>query len=209
MAKKKQRVITIAATKGGVGKTTVTALLAVRACQEGRVALIDADSRQGSLLEWWFLRKEPTNPNLLRVDLSGEGLGLIGSDGWDWMLIDTPPAIIDAISPAIAIADLVIIPVRPSTIDTLAVAHTIELCVEMSKPYVFLLNALNPRGQFNDNFRRALRAKGDLLEAEIRHRETHVNAMMVGKTAPEIEGGARVCRAEAEALWSEIKARVG
>jgi cellulose biosynthesis protein BcsQ len=53
------KVITIAGPKGGTGKSTVCASLAVRATLEtGRVALIDLDA-QGTLSEFWVLRGKP------------------------------------------------------------------------------------------------------------------------------------------------------
>jgi len=53
------KVIALASQKGGVGKTTITAHLAVTAEQQndGPVVLIDTDP-QGSLSAWWNVREQ-------------------------------------------------------------------------------------------------------------------------------------------------------
>ena len=50
------KTITIASAKGGSGKSTITAALAVRACQDTKqVAMMDLNFDQGSLTQWWQL----------------------------------------------------------------------------------------------------------------------------------------------------------
>lgn len=59
------RTITIASAKGGSGKSTITAMLAVRACQDTtRVAMMDLNFDQGSLSSWWTMRGRPEAPLL-------------------------------------------------------------------------------------------------------------------------------------------------
>jgi hypothetical protein len=55
------RILTIASQKGGAGKTTLTAHLAVEAERTGAgpVAVVDTDP-QGSLAAWWNSREAPT-----------------------------------------------------------------------------------------------------------------------------------------------------
>ena len=57
------RILTIASQKGGSGKTTLTAHLAVEAehRKAGPVAVIDTDP-QGSLASWWNTREAPPPP---------------------------------------------------------------------------------------------------------------------------------------------------
>ena len=55
------RILTLASQKGGAGKTTLAAHIAVEAERAGAgpVALIDLDP-QGSLAAWWNSREAPT-----------------------------------------------------------------------------------------------------------------------------------------------------
>src|SRR5262249_33810038 len=110
------RVVTLASTKGGVGKTTLASALAVRAAEESRrVALLDLDPQE-SLASWWTRRGKMKNPKLFEVDATAEAIELLVSEGWHWVFIDTGPARIELIEPGIAVADLVLIPTRPSAL---------------------------------------------------------------------------------------------
>ena len=101
------RVVTLASTKGGVGKTTICSALAVRAAEESRrVALLDLDPQE-SLASWWTRRGKTKNPKLFEIDATTEAIELLLSEGWEWVFIDTGPARLELIEPGIAVADLV------------------------------------------------------------------------------------------------------
>src|SRR3954452_6912793 len=110
------RIIALASRKGGSGKTTIAAHLAVQAGRvgDGPAVLVDTDP-QGSLSEWWQERKDDT-PALATVKLDdlGANLAELRSYGTAVALIDTPPAMTGSIERVMATADLVLIPVRPS-----------------------------------------------------------------------------------------------
>ncbi len=109
-------VVTIAASKGGTGKSTITALLAVRATLDGkdskRVGMFDLNGEQASLSQWHVLRGDPTNPELVEVEKIGQDIEILRKRGFDWLFIDTPPLDIDTIEIAILKSDAVLIPVR-------------------------------------------------------------------------------------------------
>src|SRR3954454_24695285 len=110
----RMQVVTLASTKGGVGKTTICSALAVRAAEESRrVALLDLDPQE-SLASWWIRRGKTKNPKLFEVDAAVEAIEMLLSEGWEWVFRDTGPARIDLIEAGIALADLVVIPTRPS-----------------------------------------------------------------------------------------------
>ncbi len=57
-------VIGVLNSKGGVGKSTLTAAFAVRAARDNTVCVVDLDS-QGSYSDWYTRRGSPDNPALL------------------------------------------------------------------------------------------------------------------------------------------------
>src|SRR4051812_7402364 len=105
------RVIVLASQKGGAGKTTLAAHLAIaaEAAGAGPAVLIDTDP-QGSLSAWWNVRQANT-PALASATIAElpEKLAAISQAGYTLAVVDTPPAITDAIRSVVAIADLVLI----------------------------------------------------------------------------------------------------
>jgi cellulose biosynthesis protein BcsQ len=90
------KVVTIAAAKGGATKSTVTALLAVRAAKGGkRVALFDLNGDQGDLTQWYALRSKPKRgPSFLRlipVQKISLDIEVCRAEGFDFVFMDTPP----------------------------------------------------------------------------------------------------------------------
>ena len=124
-------VIAVCNTKGGVGKTTIAASLAVRAAKESpRVALLDLDP-QGSLTQWWNRRGQSLNPEVMRgVETASDGVDAVQQLGYDWLIIDTPPAFLQLIIDTIDVADLVVIPIKASSIDVAASEDAVALSRE-------------------------------------------------------------------------------
>src|ERR1700722_7141128 len=99
------RIIALASQKGGAGKTTIAAHLAVQAGRvgQGPAVLVDTDPQQ-SLSEWWRERKDDT-PALATVKLPklDANLAELRSYGTAVAIIDTPPAFTSSIKRVIAI----------------------------------------------------------------------------------------------------------
>ena len=127
-----------------MGKTTLSACFAVEAAKDAIVGLVDLDPQQ-SLARWWELRGEPDNPDF--YDSEERTLKQIvraaQREKVEWLIIDTPPALMTRIQPAVAVADVVVIPVRPSPLDVEAIEPVIEMCELAKRPFVFVINA-NP-----------------------------------------------------------------
>lgn len=198
------KTITIASAKGGSGKSTITAALAVRACQDTKqVALMDLNFDQGSLTQWWRLRGEPEAPRLAsNLENIPRDVRTLAS-AYAWLFIDTPPADMDLIEQAIAVANAVVIPVRPGLFDVIAVQSVIEMCREHRKPFAIALNAVDSRFKaLTKQTITALSDFGPLFATQISYRRPYISALVSGKTGPELE---KDLRPEIDRLWSEVK----
>lgn len=105
------KTVVFAATKGGVGKSTLCAALAVQAAAERKqVGLLDLDP-QGSLSQWYARRvggRDPDdlNPALYEFDTVAEAAEVLSSAGLDWLLIDTGPGLLQKIESVVQAADI-------------------------------------------------------------------------------------------------------
>ena len=203
--KQPMRVVVLANSKGGVGKTTLAAALAVRAAAESkRVALLDLDPQE-SLSAWWERRGKEKNPKLFEVDAATEAIELLMSEGWDWVFIDTPPSKLELIEPGVAAADLVLIPCRPSALDIEQVDIVVELCETHGKPFAFVLNHAPPTWKLTKSSAEYLRrGERTVLDPLVTFRQAHMAAATVGKTAAEVEKEG-AARREIDELWEAVK----
>lgn len=202
-------VVAVVNTKGGVGKTTLTSALAVRAVQDGaRVALIDLDP-QHSLLDWWQRRGKPDNPRVIAdVDTASAGIAALEGAGVEWVFVDTPPAFLSVIEDAVSVATFNLVPVKASVIDLLATQDAVVLCKQAGTPFAVVVNdVVHTDMKFVDSTRRTLStAEVPICTTIVGHRGSHIAAATVGKTAAEVNGG-RDTKAieEIDTLWREVK----
>lgn len=138
-------VLTIAHTKGGVGKTTSAVLLCAAAYQRDiDVTLIDSDA-QGTATAWaqaaeeagdgfpWPIATAATPATLTRT-LDGRN-GLV--------IVDTPPGGYDVIETAVDAGDLIMIPSSASPLDVNRVWPTVE--ATSHRPAVVCLTQIDSR----------------------------------------------------------------
>src|SRR5258707_1034551 len=177
-------VIAVASQKGGSGKTTLAGHLAVQADRTGfgPVALVDTDP-QGSLSEWWNARAAET-PLFARASAGrfAADIERMRELGIKLLVVDTPPAIEATITEVISLADLVVIPARPSPHDLRAAGATVELIERVGKPLVFVINAATPRARITSEAVMALSQHGSLPLDPARHRRLRLAAAHLDQT---------------------------
>lgn len=205
-------VVAVVNTKGGVGKTTITSALAVRAVQDGnRVVMIDLDP-QHSLHEWWKRRGQPDNPRVIAdVDTASAGLDAIKGDAATWVFIDTPPAFLTVIEDAVSAATFNLIPVKTSVGDLQATEDAVVLCQNAGSAFAVVINdVVHTDMKFAESTEAILRkASIPVCKTVLGHRGSHIAAATVGKTAAEVNGGKDTKAVdEVDALWREVKAAV-
>jgi len=138
------RVITVAQQKGGSGKTTIAANLAVYFARSGKsVALLDTDP-QGSLGRWFMTRHGAGQTDGIEFSTASAWGVTYECDklrkSHDVILIDTPPKIDSDLRPALRESDLIIVPVAASQVDVWATEGVLELADRERRPVMVVLN---------------------------------------------------------------------
>lgn len=206
--------ITIAARKGGVGKTTLATHLSVVAAGPKRPVLLFDTDPQRSLKWWWDLRAGDT-PALVECEASElpKILPAAKQEGVAFAIVDTPPHAENSIAQAMRVADLVLVPTRPGPFDLAAVATTLDLAQRVGKVPLAVINHAPPRTGTGEpaivaEARETLvRMGATVAEAVISQRVAMSHAVIGGQTVNEYEPNGRAA-AEVQALWAELQQRL-
>lgn len=203
------RILALASQKGGSGKTTLSGHLAVQAqrADAGPVVLIDIDP-QGSLADWWNER-EAEYPAFAQTTVArlATDLEMLRQQGFKLAVIDTPPAITMAIQSVISVAELIVVPTRPSPHDLRAVGATVDLCERAGKPLIFVVNAATPKARITSEAAVALSQHGTVAPVTLHHRVDFAASMIDGRTVMEVDANSRSAR-EVEQLWTYVSDRL-
>ncbi len=199
-------VVTLYSTKGGCGKTTLAAHLAVEAGKQGAgsVAVIDADP-QASLARWWNSREAKT-PAFVHTTLAGMPSQLVKlrEAGVKLVVIDTPGADVSHSRGIIRLSDLVVIPSRPSPLDLGTLGSTVSAVEEEGKPLIFVLNAVTARTRISAQAILALSQHGP-VGAILHQRTDYAASMTDGRVAAELDPTSKSAEEVAE-LWRNLLA---
>jgi len=208
------RVISITQQKGGTGKTTIAAHLAVMMAARGNpIAVLDVDP-QGSLGEWFEARERTLGEEKA-------GITFRTASGWGAkreakslaqdhaiVIIDTPPKSDLEARHAIGAADLVVVPLQPSPIDLWATAATLEMVAKEGKRPLLILNRVPPRATLTKEMLRVIEGLGPAaartqLGNRIAFAECMGRGSTINETDPDNKGAAEII-----ALAKEIVRRL-
>ncbi|MGP1254721.1 MAG: ParA family partition ATPase [Kiloniellales bacterium] len=204
------KIITVAQQKGGAGKTTLTAHLAVAyTAAKKKVAVVDIDPQQ-SLTMWFRLREE-------RFGDAGAGLLVSQINGWrvrneverlarehEVVLIDSPPHAETEAKIAVRSAGLVVIPVQPSPMDVWATRPTLELASAEETPVLLVLNRVPPRAKLNEEMLAEVKGFGaQIAKAQIGNRVVFASALSEGRAVGEVQPSGKAAK-EIAGLAKEI-----
>lgn len=123
-------IIAVVNQKGGCGKTTIATNLAALFADEGReVLLVDADPEQHSAMNWCADRPLPLaavrSSSLPARNLYREAEAMRRK--WEVVIIDGGARVTEHAHAAVAAADWLVIPVRPSKVDLDATAQFLDV----------------------------------------------------------------------------------
>lgn len=200
------KVLTVANRKGGAGKSTCAAHLAIEAVKSGlKTILIDMDPQK--TLETWWQKREEENPYLLEsaaADLP-EMIKKLEDKDFNLCIIDTPGDASENAFAGIRVADLIVIPSKPTAPDLTAIGRTISMVEENKKPYVFTITQGIVRSKATLQAASVLSQFGAVAPAVISNRTSYANAMGVGGSAVDYDAQANE---EVSQVWHFIKERL-
>jgi len=200
------KIITVAQQKGGSGKSTIAAHIAIGLKQRNnRVALIDIDP-QASLSMWFCAREELFGKNYTGINFSScSGIRINNEISRlkllnDYVIIDCPPHTDTEAKAAIRAADIVLIPMQASPTDLWATGKTIDFSLKERKNTKIILNRYSP----NTKLAKFLKMPDELiLKSYLGNRIGFASAMSYGKTVLETEPSSTASK-EVKELIEEI-----
>jgi chromosome partitioning protein len=201
------RVIVWNSQKGGSGKTNLCAAVAVEAERAGDGPVFLADTDPQGTLSTWHETREAETPARIDIPLTAlpSALQTLRDRGVALTCIDTAPNRGNENASLFQLADLVLVPVRPSPADLWAVASTVALLNQTGRPFLFVLNQVTLNANITAEAAAALSHHGRVAQTIIPARVAYPAAMTDGHTAPELAPRGPAA-AEIARLWGDIKA---
>ncbi len=206
------RIVTVAQQKGGAGKTTLAAHLAVAWAHDGhKVGVVDIDP-QASLTKWFAERARVKDAVAIELRCVG-GWRVQGeveklSKLVDIVVVDSPPHAETESKIAVRAADLVLVPAQPSPMDLWATKVTLDLARAEKRPALVILNRMPARGKLADQMRGKYAELGSpVADTVLGSRVAFAASMLEGKGITE-QSGAGAAAQEMKALAAEILKRL-
>ena len=201
--------ITTAHQKGGVGKSTIALNLYGYFARAGvKTAIVDIDP-QGTISQFEELL-EPGRLNIIRrgdftsfADLQAK------AQGFEVVIVDTPPYLTDELQKVFKITNILIIPCKPTVFDALAIRQTIAFIEESKRQLdddflpLILFTMVKPRAKSSKSVRETLKQHNiKILETEIGNRVAYEQSLLL--TGSVVDDDSGKAKEEIENLASEI-----
>jgi chromosome partitioning protein len=212
------KVIVLASSKGGVGKTTLAFNLAIHAARSGAgprkgagVQLIDRDP-QRSLMNLCHRRRDTPelqadNPMLLdNVTTVASTVGDLTDSGFarDYLIVDTPGSLMTVLHEALAAADAVIVPLQASPLDVAAQDAVLDMVDRLGKRdrLLFVINRVDGRSGMVGDTLREIAPRSEHRPLQIANRTDYARAAVTARAAVEVNSDAAK---EIGALWAAVQ----
>ena len=205
-----RRIVAVLSVKGGSGKTTLAACIAAELSRRGtQVVLVDADP-QASLSEWHAVGGPLSELPLIADPSEKAAQKALEASKTATVMIDTGGAATKTLVAVLEVADVVLIPCRPSALDAMRAQQAISLVATVNasrKRKAKLAVAMNAatRSAMVGHIRNELVNAGvRVLGSEIAQRAAYAEAVLYGSAPCWMGKGAAKAATEIEALTSEL-----
>lgn len=192
--------------KGGSGKTTLAVHTAVAAQESGeRVVLVDTDPQKSTAT--WGNARGSQNPTIVSVGAAAldDVMKAARQDAMTLCILDTAPHAAPDAARAASVADLVVIPCRPTAFDLAAAPAAVEIVKAASAPAVFVLSACPFRAPEIVETREVLKNYGlPIAPVAITDRRAFARAVATGRAVTEFDSEGKAAN-EIRSLWQWIK----
>jgi chromosome partitioning protein len=201
------KAITFVTQKGGSGKSTLCINLAIAAEEAGRSVCILEMDRQATISDWAENRAVET-PEVAQVDATQleQVMASLKGSAYDYAFIDTPGVDSPGTLAAIRVADLCLIPCRPTPADLRAFKPTLAAIYRLEKRFAFILNQTPPRSYRIRDAAEGLAVLGVLPDVNIVMRNDHQDAIGLGKGVTEYNPKGAAA-GEIRQLWQWMEKR--
>jgi len=183
------KIVVLLSQKGGTGKSTIATHLAVCAARHGKaVALFDIDPQASAAK--WSDRRAAEGPPVVRAGAAQlpHLVQQARQQGADIILIDTAGHADASSLYALQLADLVLIPCRPSAADLDAIEDTIALAQRAHRgEAAVVINAAPRRGHLAEDTRAAISERMPVAPVILGHRSAYANAWIDGRSVEEYD----------------------
>ena len=201
--------IVVNSQKGGSGKSSLCRVLSVQAAEDGHSAfLIDLDT-QGTVNKWHAKRaaEEPRRVELppdAPIAVLNQALSLLAKQAADYVFIDTPPHASGVLDDVFALADLVLVPVKPTPDDLEAAAVTVGRLRALGVPFLFVVSQAIIHTNITAQAIAALSHHGPVAESIMVNRVVYPASFTDGRVPQEIDRKGQAAT-EIAKLWVNIQ----
>jgi len=182
---------------------------AVTAQESGeQVVIIDTDPQQSATT--WADARESDSPPVATISVGeiDKVMNAARQEGISLAVVDTAPHATPDASKVAQIADLVVIPVRPSAFDIAAAGNAVQIARAAGAKTVFVLSACPFRSPEVNETRELLAGYGlPIAPMEITERRAFARAVASGRAVTEFESNGKAAE-EIRALWEWLKGQM-
>ncbi len=204
------RVVAFVSEIPGSGKTVLAGHIAAQAEAEGLgpVVLLDGDAA-GGLSRWWRDRRAAT-PILGTWDRSftASGLAQLSRLGVKLVVIDTPSDRSAIREQAVSLANLVVIPTRPSPEQLNVAGATVDMVESIGTPFVFLINHTGDDAELPAEAVIALAQYGTVCPVILPRRADFSQCQRDGRTVMELDPDSP-CSEDIGRIWNYLADHLG